>query len=263
MVTEVRSLKNDLSKALDFIWLEITPKCNLKCVHCYADSGPKRVLSDGLNLADWYDVMKEASQLGCKKLQFIGGEPTAHPDLGDLITEARKLGFSTVEVYTNGTTIGANLKAVLKQQRVNLAFSIYGADAPIHDSVTTVSGSFDRTIACIKWALASDLTVRVGFIKMPQNTGSWIHTKHMLQEIGVKSIGIDNVRGVGRGSVQANFNSPMEELCGQCWRGKLCVTSSGDIFPCVFSRFAKVGRFEQGLATTLRSAELSYFRETI
>jgi radical SAM protein with 4Fe4S-binding SPASM domain len=33
----------------------------------------------------------------------------------------------------------------------------------------------------------------------------------------------------------------MDELCGSCWAGKLCITASGDAYPCVFSRFIKVG----------------------
>jgi MoaA/NifB/PqqE/SkfB family radical SAM enzyme len=49
---------------------------------------------------DWRNVIEEAASLGCSKVQFIGGEPTVHPRLSDLLVEARRIGFDFIEVYT-------------------------------------------------------------------------------------------------------------------------------------------------------------------
>ncbi len=38
-------MQDDVTKnreRLSFIWLELTARCNLECVHCYADSSPER-----------------------------------------------------------------------------------------------------------------------------------------------------------------------------------------------------------------------------
>jgi MoaA/NifB/PqqE/SkfB family radical SAM enzyme len=78
------SVTNDLS----FLWLEITAKCNLLCTHCYADSGPRGDLHGNMTYSDWTRVIDEAAELGCPSVQFIGGEPTIHPRLADLVDHA-------------------------------------------------------------------------------------------------------------------------------------------------------------------------------
>src|SRR5436305_1338940 len=97
-------------RSTGFLWLEITPKCNLSCVHCYADSGPDEPLTQNMAPRDWIRVLDEAAQLSCRAVQFIGGEPTLHPDLPQLIGHARTLGFKVIEVYTNGTRLTESLK---------------------------------------------------------------------------------------------------------------------------------------------------------
>ncbi|MBP2321212.1 MoaA/NifB/PqqE/SkfB family radical SAM enzyme [Kibdelosporangium banguiense] len=68
---------------LSFVWLEITGKCQLKCEHCYADSGPSG--TDGvMTLADWSRVIDQAAGLGTRMVQFIGGEPTLYPGVARL-----------------------------------------------------------------------------------------------------------------------------------------------------------------------------------
>jgi uncharacterized radical SAM superfamily Fe-S cluster-containing enzyme len=49
---------------------------------------------------DWENIIDQAAVLGCRALQFIGGEPTMHPALPALIERARVRVFETVEVYT-------------------------------------------------------------------------------------------------------------------------------------------------------------------
>src|SRR5271157_1633672 len=64
-------------RKLDFLWLELTPRCNLRCSHCYADAGPN--LPEGMSYENWSDVLRQAFDLGCRSVQFTSGEPT--PDL--------------------------------------------------------------------------------------------------------------------------------------------------------------------------------------
>src|SRR5579884_2046624 len=104
------TLKRPQSAEIDFLWLELTGKCNLRCVHCYSDSGPQLPLIQSMGLNDWSRVIGEAADLSCRNLQFIGGEPSLHPGLPDLIRRAKACGITNVEVYTNGTVLPDNLK---------------------------------------------------------------------------------------------------------------------------------------------------------
>ena len=60
---------------LNFVWLEITGKCQLECLHCYAESGPGGT-HGAMTAANWRRVIDECADLGVEMVQFIGGEPT-------------------------------------------------------------------------------------------------------------------------------------------------------------------------------------------
>jgi MoaA/NifB/PqqE/SkfB family radical SAM enzyme len=249
---------------LEFVWLEITGRCNLRCTHCYADSGPGLPLDEGMAAADWFAALEESAALGCRRVQFIGGEPTLHPELPALIGHARALGFEEVCVYTNGTRFTPAVKDALREHAVDLAFSVYAATPAVHDGITLRAGSFDRTIAAIRWAVESGLRVRAGVIAMPENAAHTAAARQLLGELGVADVHIDPVRKLGRGLTYGAPASELGELCGRCGNGKLCVSASGEIFPCVFSRFAPLGHFRAaGLAGALGGAPLEQFRSDL
>ncbi|MEV6160266.1 radical SAM protein [Nonomuraea sp. NPDC052129] len=84
---------------LDFAWWEITGKCQLACDHCYASSGPEGT-HGSLSVADWRRVITQTREAGARMGQFIGGEPTLHPALPQLVQHALSTDME-VEIYTN------------------------------------------------------------------------------------------------------------------------------------------------------------------
>jgi pyrroloquinoline quinone biosynthesis protein E len=87
------------------LWLlaELTYRCPLHCPFCY---NPVDYANDRTELTteQWFDVMRQARQLGAAQLGFSGGEPLLRDDLEDLVGEGRRLGF-----YTNLITSGIGL----------------------------------------------------------------------------------------------------------------------------------------------------------
>jgi MoaA/NifB/PqqE/SkfB family radical SAM enzyme len=191
----------------------------------------------------------------------IGGEPTMHPALPALIERARVRDFATVEVYTNGTMFHPRVKEAFIRHQVDLAFSVYAANPEIHDLVTQRTGSFERTLQSIRWAVEARLSVRASIITMSDNAGETERTQELLRAMGLTNIGADLVRGVGRGSTQndRNAEAQFDELCGACANGKLAVTASGQIFPCVFSRFWPVGHIRETLQNVIEGVPLVEF----
>lgn len=246
---------------LHFLWLEITGRCNLECVHCYSDSSP-RVATRISAVDDWGRVLADGSAAGCRAVQFIGGEPTLHPALPDLIQRARALGYSFVEVYTNGSAFTGVLKAAFASHRVALAFSVYSHEPEVHDAVTLRPRSHGKTIASIQWALENNLPVRVSIIDVGMNHDAIAETAGWLSALGVSSVAVDRERGVGRAIERHVAASQLDELCGHCWEGKLCVGSQGMIYPCVFSRGYPVGTMAEGLPAVLEGEPLKAFRES-
>ena len=248
------------TSSLDFLWLELTNRCNLECIHCYADSRPTEPINQQMSYHNWLTVLRDAFTLGCRRVQFIGGEPTLHPHLIQLIIDATNVGYDFIEVYTNGTLLQDALLDVFTAFNVRLAFSLYGSDAEIHEKITQRQGSYVRTIRNLRKALDCGLTVRVAVIAMSENSFDIHATMDGLHSLGVESIGTDRLRGIGRGKAQLDATDDFGELCGACGRGQLAINAQGNVFPCVFSRFCNLGNASSGLRSILHGEKLQSFR---
>lgn len=248
---------------LNFIWLEITRKCNLECVHCYAGSAPSLPLRGAMTYSDWRLALEDAFSVGCRAVQFIGGEPTLHPDLPQLIKDAKASGYHFIEVFTNGTVLTPSLIDLFVQCNVRLATSVYATDCQTHDAITGREGSFNKTITGIRLAVERGLPIRAGVIDIRSNHQLVDNTTAMLRELGVESVGSDRVRGIGRGNQFTANVFPDGELCGACGNGKLAIDADGNVFPCVFSKFCSVGNARTGIGSALNSIRLRDFRASM
>jgi MoaA/NifB/PqqE/SkfB family radical SAM enzyme len=250
---------------LAMIWLELTTRCNLHCRHCYADAGPAAALQGSMSLDHWRAVIDEAVDLGASTVQFIGGEPTLHPYFRALIDHAGKADLRLIEVFTNATRLTDDIVGCLKRNGARVAASFYAEDPGVHDAVTMSPGSWQRTVAGIERVLAANLPVRVGIIATAGNRTHVAPAVAFLKRLGVRDIGIDGERGVGRGRGQAadmaaaKAGEHLTQLCGRCGRARLCVTSTGAVYPCVFSRKTPLGDVRQGLSAALSSPALGRF----
>lgn len=137
---------------LRFVWLEITGKCQLACIHCYADSGPEGTHGT-MTTEDWRRVISDVADADAALVQFIGGEPTLHPDLSELIDHALTLGLE-VEVFSNLVHVPGALWEVFERPGVRLATSWYSDDAEEHAQITKRS-THARTLANITEGQAS------------------------------------------------------------------------------------------------------------
>lgn len=222
--------------ALDFVWLEITGRCQLRCEHCYADSGPDRT-HGMMTTQDWIRVIDESRQLGASMVQFIGGEPTLHPDFLVLAHHALDSGVR-VEVYTNLVHVGPAVWELFDRLGVEVATSYYSRLACQHDAVTHRRRSHELTLANIREAIRRGIRLRVSVIEMGMDQDAE-HAVAELQGLGVAGVGVDEVRRVGRAG--RGSRPTVDQLCGQCSEGKLAVVPSGATYPCVFSRWLPVG----------------------
>jgi MoaA/NifB/PqqE/SkfB family radical SAM enzyme len=258
------SIRGGCLKGLDFLWLEITRRCNLACTHCYANSDSSLPLTEKMQFDDWCSVIRDARMMGCRRLQFVGGEPTLHPDLDRLLHYARGVGFKRCEVFTNATLVRESLVRTFRELRTQIHFSFYSYDPDVHDRVTSQERSFERTVYGIRQLVQSRIPLAASVIIFEENAENAAHlkkTKRFLRELGVNTIGTDRVRGVGRGAQLVSGAAAERELCGECWSGKLCIDANGDAHPCVFSRFATVGNvLEEDLQTVVAGTRLRAFR---
>ncbi len=124
--------------------LELTYRCNEKCIHCYVDD----CLPEGRELSfdEYKSVLHQLKELGCISLLLTGGEVCLKKEFIEIARYAVSLGF-LVDVYTNGLEMTDEQFDALCEMKVNsVSFSLYGAEASVHDAITKVPGSFEKSL---------------------------------------------------------------------------------------------------------------------
>lgn len=139
------------------VW-NITRACNLKCVHCYNDSGACKA-DDEVSTNEAKAVLDDLAQFGVPSVLFSGGEPLMRPDLFELIEYARGKGMCAV-ISTNGTLITAEPAKQLKQYGVSYVGISLDGIGEVNDKFRGVTGAFDRAVRGIK--SCQDAGVRIG-----------------------------------------------------------------------------------------------------
>lgn len=242
----------------EFMWLEVTGACPLKCEHCYADSGPDGTHGT-MTEKNWHGVIDDSADLGLKRVQFIGGEPTLLPALPNLIDHSLDRGLG-VEVFSNMTHIRESLWKTLSQKGVSLATSFYSDNAAEHDAITKGRGSYERTKGNIEKALELGIPLRAGVIDVRDGQRA-DQAQTQLRNMGVERIGYDKLRQVGRGV--RNIEESIGQLCGRC-TVNLAVGPKGEVWPCVFSRWLVAGNVqEQPIGDIVRGPALRDIRSTL
>ena len=261
---QVAEPTSPVNHKINFLWLELTNKCNLNCIHCYADSSPNPDTKDLLVYDDYVKIIRSAAKLGCNRIQFIGGEPTVFGRLKDLLEVAIISNYKFIEIYSNLTRIPNRMIQYYLINNIGIATSVYSFDSNTHDSITRRIGSHTRTMNNIRRLISAGISVRVGFIKMKQNINHANETIQFLKKEGVESVSVDRARSFGRASTLNNKSEELAELCGACWNGKLCVSSEGLVSSCIMSKKWNFGSIiNKDLEYFVTSDELSEFRQRV
>lgn len=229
--------------AVTFLELEITGRCQLTCSsHCYAQAGPTNGHGT-MTAEDWRRVIDESVQLGVETVQFIGGEPTMHPDFAALVEYALNAGLG-VQVFSNLYRVRQEHWELFAHPRVGLGSSYYSDDPTEHDEITGRKGSHDSTRANILEAVRRGIPVKVGIIHMREGQRTE-EARAEMEALGVKRVHVDRVRAVGNAARTPVIPS-MSELCGRCADGKAAVLPDGTVTPCVLGRFLPAGSVKTG-----------------
>ncbi len=158
-------------------------------------------------LTEMIDALRQGRERGACGAWFGGGEPTLHGDLPRAIVAARRLGYRTVRLQTNGLRLAypdyARQLVDLGLNQVSLL--AMGHDAAAHDAVTRVPGSFELmnraalNLAGLEVAPEADLLISQG------NLDRLSETVELLAEIGVTAVTfwLLSLHGLDRESLSA------------------------------------------------------------
>lgn len=150
--------------------IELTSKCNERCVHCYIPHEKKNT-EIGYDLI--INTLNQCKEMGVLTVIFSGGEPMLHPYFCEFLRYAKDLDFN-VTILSNLTLLNNEILKTLKYKHASCVnVSLYSMRPDIHDSITTVKGSFERTKSNILKLIDNDVPVQINCPIMKQNKDSF------------------------------------------------------------------------------------------
>lgn len=119
--------------------------CNNNCIFCI-DKNKRAIKGKDFKLIT--KEIKEAKERGTTYLEFIGGEVTIRKDSLDIFSYAKKVGFDTIALVTNGRMLSYKdyARKLLDSGVSHLVISIHGHTKTLHDKLTESEGSYEQMI---------------------------------------------------------------------------------------------------------------------
>jgi radical SAM protein with 4Fe4S-binding SPASM domain len=244
------------------VQLDVTYRCNERCVHCYLDHDDHGEMTT----AEIKHLLKEMADAGVFILTLSGGEIFLRKDFFEILEYARRQLLFCVKLKTNAILIREREAARIRDLGVeSIQISIYSHRAEVHDAITLVPGSLKRSVDAIRFLKAQGLRVVIANVLMIQNVQDYRGVRALAEELGVECTldptitpMMDGDRsvlnlGIGGKELQEVFRDAalvgdVEEFCMvsapadesvmhalPCSAGhtNCYVSPYGDVFPCV------------------------------
>ena len=150
--------------------IELTSKCNERCVHCYIPHKFKLY-----NITDelYYNTLEQLSKMGVLSITLSGGECMCHPKFKEYLRAAKKYDFY-VNILSNLTLLDDEIVEIMKDGNVSsVQTSLYSMIPEHHDAITTLKGSFELTKNAILKLIDNDIPLHVSCPTMKGNKNDY------------------------------------------------------------------------------------------
>ncbi|GHT58062.1 hypothetical protein FACS1894109_11550 [Spirochaetia bacterium] len=170
---------------LTSLQIELTSRCNERCVHCYIPHENK--ISD-IDPALYYNVLDQCRDMGVLGLTLSGGEPMLHKNFCDFLRKAKEYDFS-LNILSNLTLLNDEIIAEMKANRLSsVQVSLYSMNPDIHDSITKMPGSFYKTRDAILKLIENDIPLQISCPTMKQNKDSYVDVLNWAHEHKARAV---------------------------------------------------------------------------
>jgi AdoMet-dependent heme synthase len=179
LLSEMNQRALDLGVPLS-VHLDLTYRCNERCVHCYLDHDDHGEMTT----AEITALLTQLADAGVFFLTFSGGEVFMRRDFFEILAKARQLLFN-VKVKTNGVMIREAEAARLRQLGVEqIQISVYSHRPEVHDAITKLPGSLARTIRAVRSLKSQGLKVSLSNVVMNGNFADQRGVMMLAKELG-------------------------------------------------------------------------------
>jgi hypothetical protein len=103
--------------------VDLTNRCNLNCDFCFANARACGFVYEPTfeQVVLMLQVLRDEKPVPAPAVQFSGGEPTMRDDLPEIVRRAKEMGFSQVQIATNGIKLGRDINFVRKLKEAGLS----------------------------------------------------------------------------------------------------------------------------------------------
>ncbi|MBQ4282691.1 MAG: radical SAM protein, partial [Lachnospira sp.] len=183
---------------LMYLFIELTDKCNLACLHC--GSSCEQVNGQYIDTALLIEALETVAQdfeAGSIMICITGGEPMLHKDFFVIVEKVVELGFSW-GMTTNGTLIDAdNVKKLKALKLQSVTISLDGME-DMHEWLRNVTGCFERTLRAVDLLNKEGILVQITSVIHKNNLNELSKMYELMKELSVHSWRIINLEPIGR-----------------------------------------------------------------
>lgn len=178
------------------VW-NVTRTCNLRCVHCYSDSEPRRYPGE-LTTEEAKAFIEDLSDFRIPALLLSGGEPLIRPDLFALASYARKRNLRLV-LSTNGTLITPQVAERIKEVGFSyVGISLDGIEA-VNDLFRGMEGAYRRALQGFRNLVRVGQKVGLRMTLTRQNVRDLPSIFDLIEEEGIRRACFYHLVPAGRG----------------------------------------------------------------
>lgn len=199
----VRHAARDYSLTPLNIYWEMTQACALACRHCRAAAMPHPHPGE-LTHAEGLAFLRQIPEFGdpMPTLILTGGDPLERPDLLPLVDEARSLGIDVSITPAATPALTPDVLETLAAHGVTaLGLSLDGSNAARHDAIRGIEGTYDRTLAAVRWAGELGLPLQVNTLVTAETAPDMPAVYELLKPLPLTRWSLFFLICVGRGEV--------------------------------------------------------------
>lgn len=148
--------------------IEVTNRCNERCIHCYL---PDELKDKGstMSLVELQTLVDSFADMGGQTVTLTGGEVFLHRDLSDLLQYIHQRQLRII-IYSNLIALSDEKLKELECVNVDhIQVSLYGVHTEVHDRITGVKGSCQRTLHSIERIALTRIPLKIACPVMREN----------------------------------------------------------------------------------------------
>ncbi len=188
--------------------LKVGFSCNNRCRFCV--QGEKRNEHPDRTFEELVERLTEARP-NCSAVVLTGGEVTIRPDVVDLVRAASELGYTTIQLQTNGRMLSSKtfVDEIVKAGVTEVSPAIHGPTAEVHDALTRAPRSFSQTVRGVRTARSRGLSVIINSVIVRANHRLLPATARLLVALDVQQFQFAFVHALGEAGARFDEIVPL------------------------------------------------------